>query len=106
MCPNMLKLGECPRGSKCTYAHSEEEKDLYRGLNTKGKTKPRSGEVVPPKSASATFLVSVPGDQSSDGLLYSSLGSVLGHAMGSAVVDYGTSCFRCGVRVGDCEVWS
>ena len=32
MYPNMLKFGECPRGSKCTNAHSEEEKEHYRRL--------------------------------------------------------------------------
>ena len=27
MCPSLGKSGGCPKGDKCTYAHSEEERD-------------------------------------------------------------------------------
>ena len=45
MCPYLPKPGGCPKGERCTYAHSEEERDRFRNLAKPVKpTKPRSGE--------------------------------------------------------------
>lgn len=45
MCPYLNKPGGCPKGERCTYAHSEEERDRYRNMVKPIKsTKPRSGE--------------------------------------------------------------
>ncbi len=32
LCPALGRPEGCPRGDKCTYAHSEEERDVYRSL--------------------------------------------------------------------------
>ena len=110
MCPNLLKLGECPRGTKCTYAHSEEEKELYRSLSTKSKSKPRSGEVLqspkPTVVPASVVTGSISGDLPSNGSPYSSLGSVQGPGgtTGPAALDYSESALLGGVRIGDLEV--
>lgn len=45
MCPYLSKPGGCPKGERCTYAHSEEERDRFRNLVKPGKpAKPRTGD--------------------------------------------------------------
>lgn len=45
MCPYMSKPGGCPKGERCTYAHTEEERDRFRNMVKPSKlSKPRSGE--------------------------------------------------------------
>ena len=45
MCPHLAKPGGCPKGDRCTYAHSEEERDRFRNMVKPAKpVKPRSGE--------------------------------------------------------------
>lgn len=38
MCPYLSKPGGCPKGERCTYAHSEEQRDHYRDLAKNSKT--------------------------------------------------------------------
>ena len=46
MCPYLSKPGGCPKGDRCTYAHTEEERDRFRNLAKpiNKPSKPRSGE--------------------------------------------------------------
>ena len=45
MCPYLVKPGGCPKGERCTYAHSEEERERFRNMVKPAKpAKPRSGE--------------------------------------------------------------
>lgn len=45
MCPYLSKQGGCPKGERCTYAHTEEERDRFRNMVKPAKlTKPRSGD--------------------------------------------------------------
>lgn len=45
MCPHLSKPGGCPKGERCTYAHTEEERDRFRNMVKPSKpAKPRSGD--------------------------------------------------------------
>lgn len=45
MCPHLSKPGGCPKGERCTYAHSEEEREKFRNMVKPSKpVKQRSGD--------------------------------------------------------------
>ncbi len=55
LCPNLSRPEGCPRGDKCTYAHTEEERELYRSLS-KG-TKPPKARTEPVKMCGASSRI-------------------------------------------------
>ena len=54
MCPFLSKSLGCPKGDKCTYAHSEKERDHYRDLAKNSKVVKIRPDPFPGKTGSSS----------------------------------------------------
>ncbi|XP_040068352.1 roquin-1 isoform X2 [Ixodes scapularis] len=84
LCRDLAQRGSCPRGVHCTFAHSQDEVDRYRGA--RGKRAHRQPGVGPPRTTSPAGLHSLLGlphvvDPADGEVVFPADGTVPGRAL-------------------------